>query len=107
MRSSSPPINCSPRLAGPIMRSVKVTPVLYCCIFLIFHFLLQDQFDFAPQCALLSAGIWQDLSVTSEFLGMCVRHNSDLRDIRVYTNCFLWGDRNHDNALQIYKLLSA
>ena len=34
----------------------------------------QDQFDFSPQCALLSAGIWEDLSVTSEFLAMCVRY---------------------------------
>ena len=45
-----------------------------------FRFSLQDQFDFAPQCALLTAGIWQDLSVSSEFLSMCVRniHDNDL-----------------------------
>ena len=36
----------------------------------------QDQFDFSPQCALLSAGIWEDLSVTSEFLDMCVRYGA-------------------------------
>jgi len=40
----------------------------------------EDQFDFAPQCALLTAGIWHDLSVSSEFLKMCVRniHDNDL-----------------------------
>ena len=36
------------------------------------------------------------------------RHNSDLRDIRVFTNgllIYIWGERNHSR--QCYKLLSA
>ena len=40
----------------------------------------EDQFDFAPQCSLISAGIWHDLNVTSDFLSMCVKniHDNDL-----------------------------
>jgi len=34
----------------------------------------EDIFDFASTCALLSAGIWHDLNVTSDFLLMCVRN---------------------------------
>eukprot|EP00092_Neocalanus_flemingeri_P040368 GFUD01043966.1.p1 GENE.GFUD01043966.1~~GFUD01043966.1.p1 ORF type:complete len:1978 (-),score=498.59 GFUD01043966.1:399-6332(-) len=33
----------------------------------------EDLCDFSSLCALLSAGIWHDLNVTSDFLAMCVR----------------------------------
>jgi len=39
----------------------------------------EDLCDFSSLCALLSAGIWHDLNVTSDFLSMCVRniHEND------------------------------
>jgi len=34
----------------------------------------EDLCDFSSLCALLTAGIWHDLNVTSDFLSMCVRN---------------------------------
>ena len=37
----------------------------------------QEQFDLSPQCSLISAGIWHDLNVTSDFLSICVKNVHD------------------------------
>ena len=37
----------------------------------------EDMFATSAQCSLISAGIWHDLNVTSDFLAMCVKNAAD------------------------------